>query len=151
MSVARASQVVTGYAPVPVPAPGALRLEPGERRRQPRLACPPVFVDGLPALVHDVSRSGISILVDVPVAPGEIYRLILTDAIDESAQMLEAEVVWYHEERAGLRWHRLNADQDSWLRHAPNAGDGSDAPLLFDDDGRPKASAAAFERALRRS
>ena len=42
-------------------------------------------------------------------------------------------------------------DQDSWLRHAPNAGDGSDAPLLFDDAGRPKAAAAAFERALSRS
>ena len=116
MSVARASQVVTGYAPVPVSAPGALRLEPGERRRQLRLACPPVFVDGLPALVHDVSRSGLSILVDVPLIPGEIHRLILTDAIDESAQMLEAEVVWYREDRAGLRWCNLNADQGSWLR-----------------------------------
>lgn len=42
-------------------------------------------------------------------------------------------------------------DQDSWLRHAPNAGDGSDAPLLFDDAGRPKAAAAAFEQALSRS
>ncbi|HVY34042.1 MAG TPA: endo-1,4-beta-xylanase [Caulobacteraceae bacterium] len=42
-------------------------------------------------------------------------------------------------------------DQDSWLRHAPNAGDGTDAPLLFDDDGHPKAAAAAFERAVGRS
>jgi endo-1,4-beta-xylanase len=37
-------------------------------------------------------------------------------------------------------------DQDSWLRHPPNAGDGTDAPLFFDDQGRPKAMAAAFER-----
>jgi endo-1,4-beta-xylanase len=42
-------------------------------------------------------------------------------------------------------------DKDSWLRHSPNAGDGTDAPLLFDDEGRPKAAAAAFERAVGRS
>lgn len=40
-------------------------------------------------------------------------------------------------------------DQDSWLRHAPNAGDGTDSPLLFDDDGRPKPEAAAFLRGAR--
>jgi endo-1,4-beta-xylanase len=39
-------------------------------------------------------------------------------------------------------------DKDSWLRQAPNAGDGTDSPLFFDDEGRPKAAAAAFERAL---
>ena len=39
-------------------------------------------------------------------------------------------------------------DRDSWLRSEPNAGDGTDAPLLFDDAGRPKpmfeALAGAF-------
>jgi hypothetical protein len=112
MSVARATQVVSGYRP----APRALRLEPGERRRQPRLACPPLFVDGLPALVQDVSRTGISILVDVPLIPGDTHRLILTDAIIESTQLLDAEVVWFDGERAGLRWCNLNAEQNSWLR-----------------------------------
>jgi hypothetical protein len=116
MSIARASQVVPGYVPAPVSAPGVLRLEPGERRRQPRLACPPLFVDGLSALVHDVSPTGISILVDEPLVSGDVYRLILTDAINESAQMLEAEVVWYNGERAGLRWYHLNAEQNAWLR-----------------------------------
>jgi endo-1,4-beta-xylanase len=29
-------------------------------------------------------------------------------------------------------------DKDSWLRRPPNAGDGSDKPLLFDDDGDAK-------------
>lgn len=29
-------------------------------------------------------------------------------------------------------------DRDSWLRVPPNAGDGTDEPLLFDDAGRPK-------------
>lgn len=114
MSVARAS---SEFTPAFVPRPGGLRLEPGERRHQTRLACPPLFVDGLPALVHDVSRTGLSILVDLRVQPGEVYRLVLTDAIDESSQMLEAEVVWYDGTRAGLRWCNLNGDQDAWLRH----------------------------------
>ncbi len=39
-------------------------------------------------------------------------------------------------------------DKDSWLRHPPNAGDGTDAPLLIDDDGLPKAAAAAFVRGV---
>ena len=41
-------------------------------------------------------------------------------------------------------------DRDSWLRYPPNAGDGSDRPLLFDDQGAPKpafgAVRAVFER-----
>jgi endo-1,4-beta-xylanase len=41
-------------------------------------------------------------------------------------------------------------DKDSWLRRPPNAGDGDDAPLLFDDLGRAKpafeAARAAFAR-----
>jgi endo-1,4-beta-xylanase len=39
-------------------------------------------------------------------------------------------------------------DQDSWLRRPPNAGDGSDQPLLFDLAGRPKPAAAALAKAL---
>ncbi len=41
-------------------------------------------------------------------------------------------------------------DQDSWLRRAPNAGDGSDRPLLFDDAGAPKPAAWAFVAAVGR-
>lgn len=41
-------------------------------------------------------------------------------------------------------------DQDSWLRRAPNAGDGSDRPLLFNDDGTPKPAFAAVRRTLQR-
>lgn len=41
-------------------------------------------------------------------------------------------------------------DADSWLRRPPNAkGPLPDRPLLFDDEGRPKAAARAFVRALR--
>ena len=35
-------------------------------------------------------------------------------------------------------------DKDSWLRRPPNAGDGTDRPLLFDDAGRPKPAAQRF-------
>lgn len=41
-------------------------------------------------------------------------------------------------------------DKDSWLRRPPNAGDGTDRPLAFDDDGRPKPAAAALVQALTR-
>ena len=40
-------------------------------------------------------------------------------------------------------------DKDSWLRVAPNAGDGTDAPLLFDDAGQPKAVFWTTAKALR--
>jgi endo-1,4-beta-xylanase len=39
-------------------------------------------------------------------------------------------------------------DKDSWLRRPPNAGDGSDRPALFDDQGRPKPAARAFTDAM---
>jgi hypothetical protein len=73
-------------------------------------------VDGLSAVVQDVSRSGIALQVDEPVRFGEIHQLHLTDAIDESAASLEAEVVWLDGKRAGLRWCNLTFEQDSWLR-----------------------------------
>lgn len=40
-------------------------------------------------------------------------------------------------------------DADSWLRHPPNAGDGRDAPLLFDDSGQPKPAFHAVATAFR--
>ncbi len=39
-------------------------------------------------------------------------------------------------------------DKDSWLRRPPNAGNGDDRPLLFDDDGHAKPAAAALVRAV---
>jgi endo-1,4-beta-xylanase len=41
-------------------------------------------------------------------------------------------------------------DKDSWLRRPPNAGDGTDRPLLFDDDARPKPAARAWVEAVSR-
>ena len=42
-------------------------------------------------------------------------------------------------------------DADSWLRRPPNAGDGADAPLLFDDQGRAKPLFTAVSQALVRA
>jgi endo-1,4-beta-xylanase len=39
-------------------------------------------------------------------------------------------------------------DRDSWLRNPPNAGDGTDQPLLFDDNGHPKPGFEALAAAL---
>jgi len=39
-------------------------------------------------------------------------------------------------------------DKDSWLRHPPNAGDGTDQPLLFDDNGQAKPAFEALAHAL---
>lgn len=40
-------------------------------------------------------------------------------------------------------------DKDSWLRNPPNAGDGTDQPLMFDDNGQPKPMFEALAAALR--
>lgn len=42
-------------------------------------------------------------------------------------------------------------DKDSWLRRPPNAGDGTDQPLLFTDAGQPKPDFYAVETAFRRA
>jgi len=39
-------------------------------------------------------------------------------------------------------------DKDSWLLRGANRGDGTDRPLLFDDEGRPKPAAASFVRVM---
>jgi hypothetical protein len=93
------------------------RPAPPERRKTPRLEeCPPLFVTGLRATVHDISRTGISLNVAEPVATGRRYRLVLRDALDFSEQPMEAEAVWCSGERAGFRWVDLNPEQDGWLR-----------------------------------
>jgi endo-1,4-beta-xylanase len=39
-------------------------------------------------------------------------------------------------------------DKDSWLAKPPNAGDGTDQPLLFDNQGDPKPAFDAVEAAF---
>ena len=46
---------------------------------------------------------------------GQRLRLVLTDALDDSRQEMDAEAVWCAGRRAGLRWVSLTPEQDSWL------------------------------------
>jgi hypothetical protein len=77
--------------------------------------CPPLLVEGLPAVVHDVSRNGICLILESPIAHGERFLLTLTDALDRSSRQMEAEVVWRAGERTGLRWIDLSPENDQWL------------------------------------
>jgi hypothetical protein len=95
------------------------RPERPERRRNARLEdCPPLFISGLRGTVHDVSRAGISLVLEEPVAPGTRCRLVLRDALDLTTQEMEAEAIWCVGGRAGFRWVGLTREQDDWLlRH----------------------------------
>lgn len=95
------------------PAPGATGAE---RRTTPRLASgPPISVVGLTAVVYDISRGGICLQLEVPVKPGDRYRLNLLDELEGSTQVLAAEVVWSGGGRAGFRWIFITPEQDAWL------------------------------------
>ena len=101
-----------GFRPELLPRPSKQ-----ERRQSPRLEdAPPLFVTGLRATVHDVSRTGISLNVVEPVAYGTRYRLVLRDALDFSELAMDAEAVWCSGERAGFRWVDMTPEQDDWLR-----------------------------------
>jgi len=87
-----------------------------ERRRTPRLHnAVPLRIEGLAAIVEDVSRSGICVSVREPLVNGARHRLILRDTLNDSCQEMEAEVVWTAAGRAGLRWTALTPAQDRWL------------------------------------
>jgi hypothetical protein len=88
---------------------------------------PPVRITGVQATVHDISRSGICLDIQETLHPGERRTLRLDDELDGSTQEFEAEVVWAHSARAGLRWLQLSREQDRWLfqRFLPWMGGGS--------------------------
>ena len=71
-----------------------------ERRRQPRLepALPVQVCGDVSGVLHDVSRTGLCLLTDEPLAEGSS---VVFDLIDEMTGMrcgFEARVIWY---RAG--------------------------------------------------
>jgi hypothetical protein len=95
---------------------GAETTLPADRRRHDRLSdCLPLQVGGLAARVHDISRRGICLILEEPVAGGDRYRLSLKDTLDGSSVSIEGEVVWSVNDRAGLRWVELSKEQDRWL------------------------------------
>jgi hypothetical protein len=91
-------------------------MEKIERRRSPRHAdCPPLQVVGLKAIVHDVSRTGVCLVVEDLLETGTRLGLVLQDALNHSRQAFDAEVVWTMSGRAGLRWLNLTPEQDRWM------------------------------------
>jgi len=106
------------------------RLQPGEqprerwrrveRRRQPRLepALPVQVCGDVSGVLHDVSRTGLCLLTDEPLAEG---KSVVFDLIDEMTGMrcsFEARVIWYRAGvpgRAGLEFVGMKPDQDAWL------------------------------------
>jgi hypothetical protein len=87
-----------------------------ERREYPRELAPPMQVCGECRNVVDVSLGGICLDLELPVAPGRRYGLILADTLLHHSKELQAEVVWYTGGRAGLQWVDLTDDQTAWLR-----------------------------------
>lgn len=95
---------------------------------------------GLPIHVSEMDVSTRTGALDLrsPAERAERQARVVGEAVDAFAALPPrqryAVTVW------GIR------DGDSWLRHPPNAGDGSDRPLLLDDEGRLKPASAAFVR-----
>lgn len=87
-----------------------------ERRRHPRVECPPVRVSGLRAIVHDIGRGGIGLQTRAALKEGERIRFVLEDTMSRTSQELQAVVVSVEGQRADCRWVSPTAAQDSWLR-----------------------------------
>lgn len=91
----------------------------------------------------DISTRGRPLDLTSPAERLERQARVAAEAMDAfmslPARQRYAFTVW------GLR------DKDSWLRRPPNAGDGTDRPLLFADDGLPKPAARALVQALARA
>lgn len=84
---------------------------------------------------------------------GALDMASLADRLAHQARVVEEAAEAFaalpaHQQYAFTLWGLR--DKDSWLRRPPNAGDGSDRPLLFDDAGRPKPAARALLDTLAR-
>jgi hypothetical protein len=100
----------------PVTPGGTGQADASERRNQPRVGdCPPLLIGGIEAVVHDVSRNGICLILETPLPRGERVQLTVIDALDRSSRDMDAEVVWHAADRTGLRWLNLTRDHDQWL------------------------------------
>lgn len=93
---------------------------PVERRAHHRLRVnlPARAREGHSWRVHDISRTGVSLVTDGLLSAGTALDLELVDAASGLACGFEAQVVWSvpgEPGRAGLRFVRLSAEQDAWL------------------------------------
>jgi endo-1,4-beta-xylanase len=111
---------------------------------------PDLAPGAIKAAVRDLASTGLKIHISEFDVTLQHPRLMSrADKLDAQARLAgeaaEALAALPEAQRYGFTTWGLR-DQDSWLRHAPNAGDRSDAPLFFDDLGQPKPAAAAFLR-----
>jgi hypothetical protein len=87
-----------------------------DRRLHARVARPPVHVSGPAITVNDVSLGGINLTCEHTAQVGDLFELILTDAMLSYTETLEAEVMWRTRIGLGLRWINVTERQEKWLR-----------------------------------
>ena len=93
---------------------------PAERRTHARLRVqiPARAPDGHTWRVHDISRAGLSLVMDRPLAEGSTLDLELIDTASGRSCRVHAQVVWTapgEPGRAGLRFTSLTPKQNAWL------------------------------------
>lgn len=69
-----ASQQVTGGL--------VLRPRPDRRADDRFIHSQPVEINGMPAVGRDISSKGIAVITGVPVAVGDVVRLLVADSVD---------------------------------------------------------------------
>ncbi len=106
------------------------------------------------AAIKDMASLGLPIHVselDVGLSRKKLELRTVNDQLQLQAQRVaevaEAFVALPAKQRFAFTAFGLR-DKDSWLRRPPNAGDGTDQPLLFDDEGRPKPAFEALVHAI---
>lgn len=107
------------------------------------------------AAIADLASLGLPIHIselDVGLSRKTLELRTVTDQLQLQAKLVaevaEAFVALPVAQRFAFTAFGLR-DKDSWLRRPPNAGDGTDQPLLFDDEGRPKPAFEAVVHAIR--
>lgn len=94
------------------------RTGPGaDRRIFPRFSAPTTVPGGGWSRVLDLSLGGACLEGSQPVERGERIDVILTDCVHFHTAMLEAEVVWQHGSRVGLRWVQAGEREQEWLEN----------------------------------
>jgi endo-1,4-beta-xylanase len=106
------------------------------------------------AAIKDLASLGLPIHLselDVGLSRKKLELRTVTDQLQLQAQRVaevaEAFVALPPAQRYAFSVWGLR-DKDSWLRRPPNGGDGTDQPLLFDDEGRPKPAFEALVHAI---
>lgn len=98
------------------------RGRPEDRREAPRRSPESVDAHGEWDRVVDISTGGACLERDAGLEIGTRLCVFLTDEAAQHTVMLDAEVVWQHGRRVGLRWVDLDPPQQRWLAHCCQEG-----------------------------